>query len=59
MDVKTRVKKEIKAYGVNENYPILAAFQLIDNILFRYEWTNELVKEICRIMIKKLKEEGS
>lgn len=39
----------------NEDTNPIEAFEIINHILFRYEATNEAVKKICRIMIKKLK----
>ncbi len=53
MDVEKRVQKEMREYNV-EDLSLTNAFNLIKYVLTRYEWRNELVKEICNTMLKKI-----
>ena len=57
VNVEKRVQAELKKYKIKEveDSPI-GAFILIKHILFEYKWRNEVVKEICNMMIKKLLE---
>ena len=53
MKVEKRVQEELKNYNYLKDYTTNDAFTLIKHVLFRYEWRNELVKEVCNIMITR------
>ena len=56
--VEKKVEKELKNFKDNlKHQSPIDAFNLIDYLTLRYEWRSVAIKEICKIMIKKLKEE--